>query len=700
MSPLPPLADFRASSVPAVVILGNDAILAALPATPVQLAHACLAAGFRAVIPASWGDELVAGATLDALSGAATRPAIHCACPHVARRVLAVGSELAPHLISLVAPPVAAARYLRANSVGELRVTYVGRCPSATDDSIDARLTPEELLAQLADRGIDPTVQPEVFESVLPPDRRRHLSTPGGLPSAEALWSRDRVIVEPIRGDDFAAELVNLVLAGKDALIDPAPSVGCVCAGATRGSAPSDARMTVVALEPPRSAYPVVEDRGALSLELPLPSAARGLADLIAGPAAPQVDRRIVSEPASSLGDAPPPPPVMPNRRPRLTPPGIAAIPAPSGAAAQTALTPPRRRSPTGTPRVIPGAVPVASDSEGRMLPRAYVARRRSPRSGVPVITDPPTDVPAAQASAAAERPTPREPAPRHTVSPPREEPRAAADSERPVVRSVEPIAATAAGASAAPDVAPDAAPRGTPDPVATPAAPASALAVRQSAAGRATAVAAASALVGAQLARGMLLLRKRSWLVAAGAIAGTGLLLGAVIGYAVAHRRGTAAAVTASDRGFDSLTATGSQGGGVRESVSAGGIAPATPNGGRRTPTRAQLRSSAVGQRAAARAAAPPADDRPPAAATTPVTSSPAPVNPPVAVGASDSSAAHARRDSIARADSLAAERESIRQEIERRRVRLDSIERTRLRLDSIERADQAGNRPRPPAQ
>ena len=116
-----------------MVILGNDAVLAARPATPVQLAHACLSAGFRAVIPASWGDELVAGATLDALSGRANRPAIQCACPHVARRVLAVGAELSAHLISLVAPPVAAARYLRLNSAGELRVTYVGRCPAAAE---------------------------------------------------------------------------------------------------------------------------------------------------------------------------------------------------------------------------------------------------------------------------------------------------------------------------------------------------------------------------------------------------------------------------------------------------------------------------------------------------------------------------------------------------------------------------------------
>jgi hypothetical protein len=650
-----------------VVILGNDAMLAARPATPVQLAHACLAAGFRAVIPASWGDELVAGATLDALSGRATRPAIHCACPHVARRVLGVGSELAPHLVSLVAPPVAAARYIRLNAAGELRITYAGRCPAAADDSIDARLTPEELLAQLADRGIDPTAQPEVFESVIPPDRRRHLSVPGGLPSPDMLWSRDRFIVETIKGGDFASELANLVLARKEVLIDPAPAVGCVCSGAIRGAEPGEARMNVVALEPPRSAYPVVDDRGALSLELPLPMAARGAADLVAEPVAPATgnDPRVVSGPAASLGDAPPPPPVVPNRRPRLTPPGIAAIAAAPPAPGPTPSTPPRRRSPTGMPRVVPGAVPVSSDSEGRILPRAYVARRRSPRSGIPVVTDSPVEAPPPGDVLSAEPSLRSEPAPRHTVpaSRPEEPPRVPTDSERPMARSVEPAAVAPAGAPAP---------------------------------GSAATVAAAGALIGAQIGRGVTLLRKRSWLLAAGAIAGTGLLLGVAIGYAVAHRRDSGAS-TEPGRGLDSITSTGSRSAGVRESVSAGGIAP-VPNASRRPATRTQPRPSTSVQRPGVRAVTPGVEPgQPPAAAgnATANQAVAAPANPPATVA--DSAAARARRDSLARAESLVAERDAIRQEIERRRARLDSIQRTRLRLDSIQRASETGNRPPP---
>src|SRR5689334_17164604 len=83
-----PPVDPRAPLPPAVVILGNDAQLAARPATPVQLAHAALALGFRAAVPASWGDELVASASLRIIAARGMRPAIHCACPHVARRLL------------------------------------------------------------------------------------------------------------------------------------------------------------------------------------------------------------------------------------------------------------------------------------------------------------------------------------------------------------------------------------------------------------------------------------------------------------------------------------------------------------------------------------------------------------------------------------------------------------------------------------
>src|SRR5689334_14466527 len=160
--------------IPSIAILGADALIAALPATSIQLAHACALVGYQHVVPASWGDELIAAATLHALQRHEEKPAIHCSCPFVAHRLLAVGTDLRPFLVSMVAPPVVLARYLRALHGGtKLRITYVGRCPGAADEAIDARLTPEELLAIFADHQVIIEDQPQVFDAVIPPDRRR-----------------------------------------------------------------------------------------------------------------------------------------------------------------------------------------------------------------------------------------------------------------------------------------------------------------------------------------------------------------------------------------------------------------------------------------------------------------------------------------------------------------------------------------------
>jgi iron only hydrogenase large subunit-like protein len=121
-----------------VVIIGNDAVLAAAPATPVQIAHACLRRGFTVAVPASWGDELVAAEAVRRLASRERGPAVMCVCPFVRSRLLAPGPDLAPFLVSLVSPPVATARYLRA-VYGEhgVHITYIGGCPSAEDISID-----------------------------------------------------------------------------------------------------------------------------------------------------------------------------------------------------------------------------------------------------------------------------------------------------------------------------------------------------------------------------------------------------------------------------------------------------------------------------------------------------------------------------------------------------------------------------------
>jgi hypothetical protein len=385
-----------------IVVLGADALLAALPATPVQLAHACLRAGFANVIPASWGDELIAAAVLRRLPQFAGGPVIQCSCPFVAHRLLAAGGDLRAAMVALVPPPVAIARYVRTLSQPtKTRITYVGSCPGANDDAIDIRMRPEALLAMLAERNIALEDQPRVFESIIPPDRRRFRSQPGGVPAADTLWTEhgSRALVE-VDGDDFVTEVAQHLLSGKNVLIDVSARLGCACSGAVPGVAAKDARPTVVALEPPRATTPVVEEQAPIDLELVVPAAARtpvevGAVPPNATPAKP------VFPPAGGL---------MPHGHSISPVRGVAAVPE---------ARPPR---PSGqiNPRPVLGAFPVTRDVEGKSLPRTYVARRRSSPKGLPAITLPPEDPPSVSALGQASQSPPRpEPALPPAASPP-----------------------------------------------------------------------------------------------------------------------------------------------------------------------------------------------------------------------------------------------------------------------------------------
>jgi hypothetical protein len=258
----------------AVIIIGADALLAARPATAIQLWHGCLAAGYDLPVPATWGDELIAAESLRALTSHPTPVAVMCSCPLVARTVGRFEENVGSHLISLVAPPVATARYIR-RVHGERRVhiTFVGACPSGADSAIDAWIMPNELFDRFEAGGIALGAQPELFESVIPPDRRRHLSQPGGLPTSEraATMPRPRLVHE-IDDDDVIGAVARHLRGSVRSLLDFAPRAGCVCSGATAGVAPNEARALVTVLEPPRSARPVMGDPAGLALTRRLPA--------------------------------------------------------------------------------------------------------------------------------------------------------------------------------------------------------------------------------------------------------------------------------------------------------------------------------------------------------------------------------------------------------------------------------------------
>ncbi len=406
--------------LPSVAILGVDALLAARPATPVQLAHACQAAGYAAAYPATWGDELLSTACVRRAATRGDGPAIFCACPHVSDALLEVGPDLARFLVPLVAPPVACARYLRAlYGHNRVRITYIGACPGAHDPAIDAQLTPIQFLGVLTQLGIDLQQQPEIFESVLPPDRRRYRSLPGGAPTAEMLAREGGGRgLEEIIDADWKTELAQRLLSSGRTLFDVAPSLGCHCAGARPGVAPAAARPSVVALEPPRALSEVVDHSVAVDLDRTLP--------LVVARAAP---------PAS-----PPPPHESPAA---LTHPSMAealpavadVIAAPFAAVAvqvpdEFPATEDRReqeaaRHKAAAPVVARAAqtVPLARTEGGQVVPRAYAARRRTPSEGATAIAPPrvmdapvleapePITVPVPAADAAPELPATPQPA-------------------------------------------------------------------------------------------------------------------------------------------------------------------------------------------------------------------------------------------------------------------------------------------------
>jgi hypothetical protein len=348
------------TTVPSLLILGTDAVLAAAPATAVQLAHACMAAGYHTVIPASWGDELIAARAVERLRETSA-PFVHCTCPFVSRRLSAHGDSLAPVLLCFVPPPVATAQYLRAlYAPTEPRITFAGGCPGGSDPAIDVWMSPEELLGRLAERGVSTTAQPTEFDSVIPPDRRRYFSDPGGIPSRHALRQLpDAIDLVELKGEDVVIDLAEQLLSGARALIDLSLPLGCCCSGAVAKATPDLARARVREHEPPRAISPIVDHSASVKID--------GI------PPTPSTPPPLPRPPRASL--------------PALTPRATRSTPAPPADSATestvaTAEPTPRRRSPPGLPKPVLGAMPVTrgTASGGRQLPRAYVARRSSPR--------------------------------------------------------------------------------------------------------------------------------------------------------------------------------------------------------------------------------------------------------------------------------------------------------------------------------
>jgi diguanylate cyclase (GGDEF)-like protein len=232
------------------------------PASPEQVVNACYAAGFRVVNRGVLGDELVAEEYLKLWRDDGWGTLFRSTDPVVVDTIRRDYPELVPYLAPVTLPAVAEARYLRALLGEGLEIVFAGVCPPAGRPELDAAITFRDLDQLFKLRGVRPIEQPDFFVRV-PGERRRHLSTAGGLPIQmleEVPYASRRF--RKVRG---LGELKTLARAVTVDRID----LGFVDILSHEGwldhplSGPREElfwrRMVVESTEPPRSRVPVVD---------------------------------------------------------------------------------------------------------------------------------------------------------------------------------------------------------------------------------------------------------------------------------------------------------------------------------------------------------------------------------------------------------------------------------------------------------
>lgn len=245
-----------------VLIVSAEAAAHFYPATPEQVVNACYAAGFRMVNRGVIGDELVATEYLKLWRDSEWGTLIRSTDPVVVDTIRRDFPELVPYLAPVTIPAVAEARYLRAQVGERLEIVFAGVCPPAGRPELDAAITFRDLAQLLRLRGVTPLSQPDYFVRV-PSERRRHLSTAGGLPVPmleEVPYSSRRF--RKVRGTKELKAIAR-------ALVVDRMDLGFVDILSHEGwldhplSGPREElfwrRMVVASAEAPRSRFPVVD---------------------------------------------------------------------------------------------------------------------------------------------------------------------------------------------------------------------------------------------------------------------------------------------------------------------------------------------------------------------------------------------------------------------------------------------------------
>jgi len=214
----------------AVLLLSVEAEVFFHPRRPEQVVNACYRAGFRVVQRGVIGDELVAAEYQRLWADGGWGTMIRSTCPVVVEVIRSRYPKLVQYLAPVKNPVSAEVAYIRAKFGENVRIVYAGVCLGESE-GIDATITFPELDQLFRARGVDVAAEPHYFTRI-PEERRRHLSTAGGMPlpvlNEEPHSSRR---FRKIRRDLSQLETISKAVAedGLDlGFVDILPCEGCL----------------------------------------------------------------------------------------------------------------------------------------------------------------------------------------------------------------------------------------------------------------------------------------------------------------------------------------------------------------------------------------------------------------------------------------------------------------------------------------
>lgn len=165
----------------AVLLLSPESEVYFHPSKPEQVVNACYRSGFAVVHRGVIGDELVADEYQRLWTQGGWGTMIRSTCPVVVETIRHDYPELVPFLAPVKTPAQAEIDYIRARYGADAPVVFVGPCLSGGGAKPDVVITLADLEKLFQARGVDVATEQQYFTRI-PEERRRHLSTAGGMP--------------------------------------------------------------------------------------------------------------------------------------------------------------------------------------------------------------------------------------------------------------------------------------------------------------------------------------------------------------------------------------------------------------------------------------------------------------------------------------------------------------------------------------